>query len=114
MHRACDAFTIISGDLELETRIRTDPHISTTISLGHLCKLHLEIVCQAWLPSFGVNVDDASSRFFIGKREVELSVETARSSEGWIHRVGPVRSSNHDNLTCELQQVISTLYLRDL
>jgi len=75
------------------------PQIGSSVTLGDPSEVVQELVSESGLPSSGVDVEDLSSSRFVGKREVELSIESSWSTKSWVDGVGSVGGSDNDDLT---------------
>lgn len=78
----------------------THPQISTSVTFSDSSEVIKELIPESRLPSSGVDVEDLSTSGFVGEREVELSVESSRSTKSWVDGVGSVGGSDNDHLTC--------------
>ena len=82
-----------------EARKEAHPQISSSVTLGDSSEVVQELISESRLPSSGVDVEDLSSSCFVGEREVELSIESSRSTKSWVDGVGSVGGSDDDDLT---------------
>lgn len=98
MQRACGVRSQIEKAL-LEVLGITHPQISTTISFRQNCQLVLEGFFYWRSPSGSVDIENLASALQVGKREVELAVESSWSTKGRINRVGTICGSDDDDLT---------------